>query len=241
MFSKNRKNNNSNKTRKSSKRNVRNRRNFSQRNNSILCLPKIVPDKIRVHLTVAALQSYVFSANDLAVHYSGNSVYNPGLGAFNIQPAGFIDWMHFYQKFRVYSSTAKFQMVNASADALGKIYGVWMALYPSRQSTEQSDGFENAANQAYARSKFVGSNTGVDKATLVNSMTTSRLFGVRISQEEDFSGLVDANPTNQWYWQLAMTGPDIEATEYPIVAGYLTLTYYVEFYERKPIAFTTIS
>jgi len=241
MFSKNRKNKNSNKTRKSSYRNVRNRRNFRQNYNSILSLPKIVPDKIRLHLTVAALQSYVFSTNNLTVHYSGNSVYNPGLGAFNIQPAGFIDWMNFYQKFRVYSSSAKFQMVNASADALGKIYGVWMALYPSRTSTEQSDGFENAANQAYARSKFVGSNTGVDKATLVNSMTTSRLYGVRIGQEEDFSGLVDTNPTNQWFWQLAMTGPDVDDVEFPVVAGYLTLTYFVEFYERKPIAYTTIS
>lgn len=234
-----------NKFRKSKGRNRRSRRynnrSGAKYNNRALHINNtfstIVPDRVRTNLKVAAFQSFEFLGLDFAVTYAGNDLYSPGNGSFNEQPAGFLKWMEFYQKFRVYESTFIIKGINDGVATLNR--GIWCSLFPTRQNTPASNGYLNGANQPYNRTAFCGAQTAMDKLTLSNKMTTAQLYGQPINQESDFSGEVATPPINLWYWCLMCSGLS-DSTNFPVLTGYVTITYYVEFYDRKPIPLTTI-
>ncbi len=194
----------------------------------------IVPDKVRVKLMVTAFQSIPFSTIDAAATYSGNGLANPFLGNSPDQCPGYLQWMTFYEKYRVIKSFIRIQAINDGVSALNR--AIWLSIYPSRNTvTPLPDGYISASAQPYVRSKFLGAVTAIDKATVTNNISTSKIIGMNIMYEDDFVGVVDANPTNQFYWQVGLTGlPD--GTDFPVISYMVTISYIVDLFNRKPLA-----
>jgi hypothetical protein len=228
----------------SSKRRKINRKRRLPRNgkargfHTVNLLSKIVPDRTQVKLDVSSFITYQFLSASFYATYKGNDLVNPGNGTWVNQPAGFIDWMNFYQYFRVVSSRIQLQMVNDGDNARNR--GIWIAVYPTRVSDAStlSGGYINAKAQPYAVGKFLGSPTGSDVVTVNNSMSTTKFWGYSALNDVDFLGVVDTAPVNQWYWALAITGLSDGGTEFAILTGVVTISYICQFIERKPITMT---
>jgi len=193
----------------------------------------IVPDRIKVKLTAVAFQSYAFATIDDTGTYAGNGLADPFLGNSDLQAPGFLQWMAFYEKYRVIHSKIFIQFINDGISALNR--AIWLSVYPSRNAgTPLPSGYLTGAAQPYAKRKFVGAITGMDKATISNQIGTSKIIGVNCNYENDFSGQVDTNPVSLWYWQLSATGlPD--STNFPVMTFMISITYTAIFYNRKPI------
>jgi len=198
----------------------------------------IVPDRTQVMLKVSSLVTFQFVSSSFYATYKGNDLVDPGNGTWVNQPAGFIDWMQFYKYFRVLRSTISFQMVNDGDNARNR--GIWVCIYPtfSSDSSLLSGGYINAKAQSYAKGKFVGSPTGDDKATVSNSMTTSKYFGYNVYNDTEFLGLIDTPPGKQWYWGIACSGLSDGGTEFATLTGVVTINYVAQLLERVPITMT---
>jgi hypothetical protein len=201
-------------------------------------LSKIVPDRTQVKLDVSSFVTFQFLSASFYATYKGNDLVNPGNGTWVNQPAGFIDWMNFYQYFRVIGSRIQLQMVNDGDNARNR--GVWIAVYPTRVSDAStlSGGYINGKAQPYAVGKFLGAPTGFDVVTINNAMSTSKFWGYSAYNDVDFMGVVDTAPVNQWYWAIAITGLSDGGTEFAILTGTVTISYICQFIERKPITMT---
>ncbi len=199
---------------------------------------KIVPDRTQVKLEVSTFVTFNFLSASFYATYKGNDLVNPGNGTWVNQPAGFIDWMNFYQYFRVTSSRIQLQMVNDGDNARNR--GIWIAVYPSRQADVSvlTAGYINAKAQPYAVGKFLGSPTGKDVVTISNAMSTTKFWGYSAQNDVDFLGLVDTSPVNQWYWGIACTGLSDGGTSFAIMTGTITISYICQLLDRKPITMT---
>jgi len=187
----------------------------------------IVPDRLRTKMTVVAADIYSFGSSAVfGTHYSGNRVDEPGSGRWSLQPAGFIDWMHFYNNYVCYASNIKLQIVNASEDQL---LTAWIAIYPSQGADGLNSGnYIDGASQPYSRKGFVGAITAMDKVTISNGMSTSKIYGFNCFGDDDFSGIVDTGPEREWYWQIACSGTDNDPV-FPILKLMVNITFMLNF------------
>jgi len=199
---------------------------------------RIVPDRVRVKLAVTSFVTYQFLSASFYATYKGNDLVNPGNSTWVNQPAGFIDWMQFYHRFRVLGSRISFQMVNDGDVARNR--AIWVCIYPTIISDASlfTGGFINAKAQPYARSSFVGSPTGQDRSFVSNAIGTSKFWGSNVMFDDDFAGIVDTSPVNQWYWGIACTGLSDGGTEFATLTLMVTISYDVIFYDRVPITMT---
>jgi len=206
--------------------------------NKINLRSTIVPDRTQVMLKVSSLVTFTFVSSSFYATYKGNDMVDPGNGTWVNQPAGFIDWMQFYNYFRVTSSRIKFQVVNDGDNVRNR--GVWICIYPTLYSDSSliSGGYINAMAQSYAKGKFIGAPTGDDKTTVSNSMSTSKYFGYNVYNDTDFLGKVDTPPNKQWYWGIACSGLSDGGTEFAIITGVVTIYYIAQLLERAPITMT---
>jgi hypothetical protein len=198
----------------------------------------IVPDRTEVMMKVSSLVTFTFSSLSFYATYKGNDLVNPGNGTWVNQPAGFIDWMLFYTYFRVIRAGIKLQMINDGDNVRNR--GIWVCIYPTFASDSSliAGGYINAMAQSYARGKFIGAPTGQDKATVSNSMSTSKIFGYNCYNDTEFLGKVDTPPALEWYWGIACSGLSDGGTEFPILTAVVTLYYTVQLLERKPLTMT---
>lgn len=198
----------------------------------------IVPDRTQVTLKVSSLVTFTFLSNSFYATYKGNDLVNPGNGTWVNQPAGFIDWMQFYKYFRIIHSNIKFQVINDGDNARNR--GIWVCIYPTlyADSSLISGGYINAMAQSYARGKFIGSPTGQDKATVSNSMSTSKYFGYNVYNDTDFLGTISTSPNKEWFWGIACSGLSDGGTEFAVLTGVVTIYYTAQLLERAPITMT---
>lgn len=231
------KNNNRNKKRGTRARGF-NKRNGNSNMNRINLRSTIVPDRTQVILKVSSLVTFPFTSTSFYATYKGNDLVNPGNSTWVNQPAGFIDWMSYYQYFRVIRSSIKMQVVNDGDDVRNR--GLWICIYPTLESDSSlvAGGYVNAMTQSYARGKFVGSPTGQDKVVCSNGIGTTKFIGYNVNNDTDFLGTVDTPPARQWYWGIACSGLSDGGTEFAILTAVVTIYYQVQFIQRKPISMT---
>lgn len=191
-----------------------------------------VPDRLRTTLTVTTFANYSFITNNFSKAYTGNNLKDPWIGDFNSQPIGYVEFITFYQKYVVLSSSIQLEIVNGSSDVA--ISGIWFALYPSRTSTPIGSTVIDAAAQPYVKNGYVGSPVAANKVTIRHSITTARLLGKNPRFDDDFAGDASTNPAIPWFWVLFMSGIDNDPL-FPTVQVLIKINYLVEFYDRNTI------
>ena len=131
------------------------------------------------------------------IDYTGNGMVDPNeLGVGNVNPLGFIEWMAFYFRYKVFGSKITYRIYNRHA-TVGNFY----TLFPSFLSTTIVD-FDNASVQPYAITGVGGTENGGSNIANMNAyMSTKKLYGDNIFSGT-FHGTVSVNPSSLWHWTL---------------------------------------
>ncbi len=194
-----------------------------------------MPDKTMVKLKyciildrtgVGAADQYVFR---------GNSVFNPDFtGAGGIHPQGYLEWSNFYNEYRVYASKLEANFTNNT-----QLMGCAVSLIPSISSGGAAS-YQASLTTPYVKTKMLGTALGNNIGTLSNYITSRKVFGRPVKNEDNFaaiSGQTGGNPLNLWFWVLEFKSPDsASGIDLQIQA---VLTYWVEFSVRKQLDQTT--
>lgn len=219
--------------RKRSFRRGRGKKNYSKTKIRTL----ISSDRTFVKLRWATTKHVTTSTDGTTIthSYAANSLLQPdGTGTPDThQPTGSDEWKAFYSKYVVMGSSCKIEVCNNRAFDLANV-----VLEPSQTTSVTSAHPEEIA---YTSSRLLGnSDTNKSWTTLKRYMKTSRMYGKKVMQEDDFATTVSFDPINLWYWNLKMVpvaGSDQGTTPTPAVLLDLTyrivITYYVCFFERK--------
>jgi len=194
----------------------------------------IVPDRYftKMMFTLQYNQAAIAASLDINETLL-NSVIKIDVASATLNALGVQEISNFYDKFRVWASTATFQFVSNVADT----FTVTLVPTIGGQSVATS---REALEQPYSKYRIVGQGAGSSVTTLKSHMSVKKLFGyTNINQEDDFTGnLVSspAIPVNPAYWVTTVksnTGTNFTAGCYQWT---LRVTYYVEFYDRILLA-----
>lgn len=189
-----------------------------------------MPDRIKVRQRVVHLmEPTTMTSGSFYYLLYGNSVYNPGAGNFTLQPIDYQNYMGFYYKYRVIHSTVNIKLINISS---GAINGMWFALYPSVNSDSGITSYDKAAVQKYVKTKFVGNSIGLSLLKLTNSMSSSKIFGANVFNDESYSGDFSNNPDYKWYWILTGSGV-FDDPNYPTFQFEVSMTMTTIYYARQ--------
>lgn len=176
--------------------------------------------------TVAAPQSRMI--------IRGNSVYDPDYsGVSGGQPFAYTEMSALYNQYRVYGSRYKVEIMPANINTGNYVK---FSLYPQKDLTDIST--DQAGEAPYSKSAFVGGSNATSRRFLKGFMTSKKIYGfTKISQDPNFAALVTANPFNEWYWILdysTVDGSNLSSSTQAYLN--ITVTYYVEFFDRKNLA-----
>lgn len=198
------------------------RKMYNKASKMIFRAPGVLPDRMFTKLT------YTFpgisGASPLLVNsFRGNSLYDPDASVGGAQPMGFDQLMTLYQRYRVNASSVKLTAVNNTAAC-----GVRAVLVPSQDSGLAT--YQRLAESQYSKRALMANGNGQSRSFLKHYASTRKIYGIKDSSEQEYSGTATTNPTNQWYWYTVFEAADgftILDLQFD-----LTITYYVEFWNR---------
>lgn len=169
-------------------------RNFTT---SIINMPRILPDRIMVHLPYR--QSIVMTNNTGTGSYilSINSIYDPNVTTGGHQVLGYDQWANFYQQYEVLSSSITVTVLPPDLPAPARF-----TLYPSTTLTTQTDSV-TAAEQPYAKTTLVTNSTLMQYTKVNHHMSVRKLEG-RQTASINFTAPFGASPTLERYWHMVV-------------------------------------
>lgn len=161
--------------------------------------------------------------------YRGNSVYDPQYSAGGHQPLFFDQYIAVYEKYRVIGSSVRLQITNESTQALN--VAILPTSTPISLTTFQAVLEQNrsSAIRTVPPSQYLIS-------TQKRYCSTRQATGATKSElyDQDYAGTFNSDPVNLWYWNFYLNSVDnVTAIDARIL---LTITYYVEFFDRQNVA-----
>lgn len=214
---------------KYNKRKFKPKKKYVKPTSIVVKTPSIVPDRLFVKLkyqerislsnTTGALSSYLFS---------GNSIYDPNHTGTGAQPAGFDQWAAFYNRYTVRGSKMSVQFANVqTTNAAAAVENVLVAV---NDTTGYTDLDAASANPYMRRTLYTPTN---GFPVLKSFMSTKKIVGQRMVDDDTYGSAVTTSPVDQWYWQILSLPVDrlSSLTQY----AYVTIVYYVEFHDRKQL------
>lgn len=190
----------------------------------------IVPDRTLVKLKyVVNYNTNTAAATFMYVVLRGNGPFDPEQAAGGLQPTGYDQWSVFYARQRTHASSVS---VKGTVGSTGSAAVV--ALTPS-PIVGVSDTATTELARPYVHSKVVGQLNSNNGFSLFHRMTTQKIMGTSVTQDDLFSSTIGANPSQQWYWNFLIesVGGAIVALAWQAV---FTITYDVEFYDRNDLS-----
>jgi len=213
-------------------RKKRNINQYSRKITRMTVRPMVMADKTFVKLTRNF--SNVINITDTHNYASLNIGGNGFLDSVSTHaPAGLSQWAVFYRNYRIMSASIKviaYPGGNMSSD--GVIFGVTPYLDGAKDFTRA-----NAPSQPYTKWR-VGSDT--NPTIIKHVMNTKKMFGQRITEEENFQGNMSYDPTTdsiavldpntQWFFKVWGSRPGASGN-FPL-QFYFTVTYYIQLEDR---------
>lgn len=187
---------------------------------------QIMPDMIKMPMTASLSSSTIFGAVSTAnAQFTANNLKDPFGVLGNPQPLGYDQMFSFYNRYRVHACKISVKVINVDASPTS----LQLAIAPTTSSTAPTT-FDQVAEQPYSTSLMVGYSN--DTGELKNYISTAKIFGEKVL-DRNYSSSGGGPPTSLWYWNLfGKTGDGGTLLEEMIV----TLTFYVEWFERKQLA-----
>lgn len=161
--------------------------------------------------------------------FRGNGLYDPDYAVGGHQPLYFDQYCEIYQKYRVFGSLIKLNIVNMSQTS-----SVYFIVEPNSVLSSFSS-VSAILEQNRSRQTMVISPNQLFPRRFKHYASTRKVCGLSKAQIDDqWSGTSGADPNEQWYWNLMVAS--IDGASIPNVNCTVEITYYVEFYDRKQIA-----
>lgn len=186
----------------------------------------IVPDRLLVRLKYST-QQLSAAATSVTRRFALNGLYDPDLTGVGHQPKAFDEWMAFYEKYEVKSSTIKFNLINRSG------VEIQACCMPSLSSTALTT-ISEMQEAPYARYvSLSGDDGGSATKFLMNKMNVKKLEG-RNTYSVNFTGSTSANPVALQEWHLLISSAD-NATNYSWTYQ-CEIVYSCIFYNRRQLS-----
>lgn len=161
----------------------------------------------------------------------GNSVNDPEFSAGGHQPLGHDQWCAFYDKYLVMGSSIKVLIANTSNTDHIKV-----ALLPKDESTVVSS-WDTLAERPYAKIRYGTPNNGSHSTPRLSGyMSTKKILGLKdlSTQDDEYAAACNTDPSRPWYWHIYFQA--LNNTTAIILNVNVEMTYYVKFFDRKPLA-----
>lgn len=206
--------------------------------------PLIVPDISRTKLRyVDRIQLTPTLGFNALQQYRGNSIFDPDFTGTGSSVVGLAQWSLFYEKYLVRASKIKFQVVELQSDENPNDETVECALLPTARATVSSNDPQRLGENTYGKFRVMFPQTnGSPNTTWMGSyMSTAKIRATskqQVTSDSSFHSVVTTNPSTQWYWNIMLQCADEASTHTYLV--YVTITYYVEFFERKELSTTLL-
>lgn len=164
-------------------------------------------------------------------NFRANNVYDPRY-SFGGTSAQMLSWYgQVYDKYCVMGCKIRVQFVNL-ADDFCRTVGV--IAYTNSSNISSSADSNQLLSQPYCRWRLLGPvASSKSTATMSMYMSTSKIFGKKISNLEEFSAAILGSPANDYTWYYAVFGTSRESTSDIDLSYQVQLTYYVKFYDRN--------
>lgn len=186
-------------------------------------LGQVAPERYLTKLkgTILAQESATDGVNTFAL--SGNSVFDFAESKGTESCPGLSQLAALYKSYVVYGSKCVAEVLNTTTT------NKYVVLFPCDGTAPTT--IRSMMDAPFAKSKALGANTGNGKVILSNYMSSKRIFGAKdLKDEEKYTALVTASPTENWQWILRIdnnTGAGTDTINVKII-----ITYYVEFFNR---------
>jgi len=164
-------------------------------------------------------------------NYRGNSIYDP---RYNVggTSAQMLSWYgQTYDKYVVLGAKIRITFIN-DTDSSARTVGV--VAYTNSSNLSQSADANQLLTQPYCRWRLLGPTQSSRSVTTVNMyMSTQKIFGKKIVDQEEYSAAILGSPANDYTWYFALFGTNSLGSD-PFQITYQTaITYYVKFYDRN--------
>lgn len=239
----------------------------------------IAPDKCFAKMRSTSYLSYIYEGQTGATSASvigtllGNDFQQSGSLENTVGPPGLDVYASMYSRYRILGSKVKISMVSnpygisgvGSSAAMSQQDVIW-GLYPQAGvDGDPTDGslpneLGSFMNEPYGSWRQTAGYQGRNKSSINRYLTTKKVFGTPISQEDDYAGVfgvcstgstsveITSNPLKIWFWRLWASMLPSQVYQ-PGVPNYTTvylnfivqITYYVQFEGRRVFDRTTIS
>lgn len=153
--------------------------------------------------------------------FAGNGCYDPDLGTIGVQPYGWDQYDAFYDRYIVHASKIKLSYNIDEAYKNLKVYVIPQNITPLTYR-DPSD-LKMMPGVRYKESTWQV--LGSKKSVIYNYMSTRRMKKEMNLKDNTLSAQTNANPTNQWFWQVYF---DSSTTAEALSITYdIEITYYV--------------
>jgi len=206
----------------------RRRRKSSNRIHSVVIRgPSAFPDRVFVRLKYS--NSFRLTGTGLnTLTFSGNAMNRPDLQQPTQLCRGLREWMNIYDTVKVHKSNISVDCHNqhnvATTDCV---------VLPFNEVAPSFVDTEDAREQPYAKSRRAGSRNGNTASVIIrNSMKTKTVFGTKFINDT-YAGSLTSAPAEQWFWECYFQDLVEDTTMALDMEVSVTLTYFIELYERK--------
>lgn len=190
--------------------------------------PNVVPDVMRVKLKYDTFVSFAGAAGVAFDNVYVNSLFDPDYTGTGNQPLGYDEWSNFYGRYRVNGMS-----INVSGVNTNSTNPLFIAVWPSLNSSTPAS-TSSVLSLPYVKYRTTGQSSGNARIFVKNYMSVKKMFGYKsIDQEDDFTAGTGASPTNLMYFHVYGYST---SGSVPTFQGIVSITYYVEFYDRNQLA-----
>lgn len=166
---------------------------------SILKLPMLWPDAVKVPLCFSFQETLTDTSGTVSREMVGNSIYQP-YPSSSVRANGWDFWNRVYDRYYVSRSSCKVDIINIT-DEVGRMY-LWCNTY-----TPGSTAIDTLEETRYIKKRTIGQVPYTNQKGMKNIMSTKKVYGVQpsgVNYASSFSG----NPTNLWYWHFVAISTD---------------------------------
>lgn len=183
-------------------------------------------DRLKVKLRYCDTRQYI-AGSSFIWQFRGNSCFDPDLTFAGHQPYLYDQYITMYQRYRVYGSSIRVDISNASATTT-----VCALVYPAADNSTSAATISHAAELPRSgQMKMVGIQQRFP-AMIKRYASTAQVLGYTkqaVRNDDTTSALYTSNPLRLWYWDIVTESADLAAVMNCLFV--VKLTYYVEFFD----------
>lgn len=187
---------------------------------------QVVPPSRRTVLTYETVVTLSPSSVTAQYTFRGNGLYDPDYTSSGHQPYGYDQMTPWYDKYRVYASSIRVQIINGSPTA-----GVMCVVLPATDIPTFTS-WPVFAEMPFSKTTDIVPIASRYGLKVSHGISTSKVLGLRSRQimDEDYAAATSGNPNSVWYWNVGVAS--IDETTHVQVSLRVRLEYTAVFYDR---------